>query len=101
MKSVFLVFPGINRERDMALALRLASGHEPAMVWHAETSLPSGTDIFVVAGGFAYGAYFRCGSIAAWSPFMDAVPSRAAGVKMFLGVCNGFQILCEAGLLPG
>jgi phosphoribosylformylglycinamidine synthase I len=71
MKSAVLVFPGINRERDMARALRLASGHEPAMVWHAETSLPSGTDIVVVPGGFSYGD------------------------------CNGFQILCEAGLLPG
>src|SRR4051795_10114598 len=101
MKSAVLVFPGINRERDMARALRLASGHEPAMVWHAETSLPSGTDIVVVPGGFSYGDYLRCGAIAARAPVMDAVRSFAAGGGLVLGVCNGFQILCEAGLLPG
>ena len=100
MKSAVLVFPGINRERDMARALRLASGHEPAMVWHADTSLPSGTDIVVVPGGFSYGDYLRCGAIAARAPVMDAV-RFAAGGGLVLGVCNGFQILCEAGLLPG
>ena len=73
MKSAVLVFPGINRERDMARALRLASGHEPAMVWHAETSLPKGTDLVVVPGGFSYGDYLRCGAIAARAPVMDAV----------------------------
>src|SRR6476469_8662072 len=101
MKSAVLVFPGINRERDMARALRLASGHEPAMVWHAETSLPKGTDLVVVPGGFSYGDYLRCGAIAARSPIMnDLVKKAALGLKV-LGVCNGFQILTEAGLLPG
>src|ERR1700674_4408868 len=101
MKSAVLVFPGINRERDMARALRLASGHEPAMIWHAETSLPKGTDLVVVPGGFSYGDYLRCGAIAARAPVMDAVRAFAAGGGLVLGVCNGFQILCEAGLLPG
>src|ERR1700686_979583 len=101
MKSAVLVFPGINRERDMARALRLASGHEPAMVWHAETSLPKGTDLVVVPGGFSYGDYLRCGAIAARAPVMDAVRAFAASGGLVLGVCNGFQILCEAGLLPG
>src|SRR6195952_2256747 len=101
MKSAVLVFPGINRERDMARALKLASGHEPAMVWHAETSLPGGTDIVVVPGGFSYGDYLRCGAIAARAPVMDAVRAFAADGGLVLGVCNGFQILVEAGLLPG
>ncbi len=101
MKSAILVFPGINRERDMARALKLISGHEPAMVWHAETSLPKGTDLVVVPGGFSYGDYLRCGAIAARAPVMDAVRSFAADGGLVLGVCNGFQILCEAGLLPG
>ena len=77
MKSAVLVFPGINRERDMARALKLASGHEPAMVWHAETSLPKGTDLVVVPGGFSYGDYLRCGAIAARAPVMDAVRAFA------------------------
>jgi phosphoribosylformylglycinamidine synthase I len=101
MKSAVVVFPGINRERDMARALRLASGHEPAMVWHAETALPAGTDLVVVPGGFSYGDYLRCGAIAARAPVMDAVRSFADAGGLVLGVCNGFQILCEAGLLPG
>src|ERR1700735_5246090 len=101
MKSAILVVPGINRERDMARALRLASGHEPAMVWHAETALPAGTDLVVVPGGFSYGDYLRCGAIAARAPVMDAVRAFAAKGGLVLGVCNGFQILCESGLLPG
>src|SRR5438309_4800104 len=101
MKSAVLVFPGINRERDMARALKLASGDEPAMVWHAERSLPKGTDLVVVPGGFSYGDYLRCGAIAARSPIMNAVRAFAADGGLVLGVCNGFQILCEAGLLPG
>src|SRR5881398_2475406 len=101
MKSAVLVFPGINRERDMGRALRLASGHEPAMVWHADTALPDGTDLVVVPGGFSYGDYLRCGAIAARAPVMDAVRKFAAGGGLVLGVCNGFQIACEAGLLPG
>ena len=101
MKSAVLVFPGINRERDMARALRLASGHEPQMVWHAETSLPADTDLVVVPGGFSYGDYLRCGAIAARSPVMDAVREFAGNGGLVLAVCNGFQILCESGLLPG
>jgi phosphoribosylformylglycinamidine synthase I len=101
MKSAIVVFPGINRERDMARALRLASGHEPVMVWHAETELPAGTDLVVVPGGFSYGDYLRCGAIAARAPVMDAVRAIAGQGGLVLGVCNGFQILCEAGLLPG
>src|ERR1700755_2675063 len=101
MKSAVLVFPGINRERDMARALKLISGHEPEMVWHADTALPDGTDLVVVAGGFSYGDYLRCGAIAARAPVMDAVRHYAAKGGLVLGVCNGFQILCESGLLPG
>jgi phosphoribosylformylglycinamidine synthase I len=101
MKSAILVFPGINRERDMARALRLVSGHEPTMVWHAETQLPAATDLVVVPGGFSYGDYLRCGAIAARAPVMDAVRAFAAAGGLVLGVCNGFQILCESGLLPG
>src|ERR1700693_783024 len=101
MKSAILVFPGINRERDMARALRLISGHEPAMVWHAETALPQGTDLGVLRGGLSYGDYLRCGAIAQRPPIMDAVRDFAASGGLVLGVCNGFQILCEAGLLPG
>ncbi len=101
MKSAVLVFPGINRERDMARTLMLVSGVEPAMVWHAETELPAGTDLVVVPGGFSYGDYLRCGAIAARAPVMDAVRAFAAKGGLVLGVCNGFQILCESGLLPG
>ena len=95
MKSAVLVFPGINRERDMARTLKLVSGVEPAMVWHAETELPAGTDLVVVPGGFSYGDYLRCGAIAARAPIMDAVRAFAAKGGLVLGVCNGFQILCE------
>ena len=101
MKAAVLVFPGINRERDMARTLRLTSGREPALVWHAETQLPAGTDLVVIPGGFSYGDYLRCGAIAARSPIMDAVRGFAAKGGLVLAVCNGFQIACEAGLLPG
>ena len=101
MKSAVIVFPGSNRERDMARALKLVSGREPAMVWHAEHELPAGTDLVVLPGGFSYGDYLRCGAIAARAPIMDAVRRFAGGGGLVLGVCNGFQILCEAGLLPG
>ena len=101
MKSAVLVFPGINRERDMARTLRLVSGGEPAMVWHAETALPAGTDLVVIPGGFSYGDYLRCGAIAARAPIMDAVRAHAARGGLVLAVCNGSQIACEAGLLPG
>src|SRR5258708_32015052 len=101
MKSAVLVFPGINRERDMARTIRLVAGTEAAMVWHGEHELPAGTDLVVVPGGFSYGDYLRCGAIAARAPIMDAVRSHAARGGLVLGVCNGFQILCESGLLPG
>jgi phosphoribosylformylglycinamidine synthase len=101
MKSAVLVFPGINRERDMARALTLISGRPPAMVWHAETALPAGTDLVVIPGGFSYGDYLRCGAIAARAPIMDAVRAHAEKGGLVLAICNGFQIACEVGLLPG
>jgi phosphoribosylformylglycinamidine synthase len=101
MKSAVLVFPGINRERDMARTLKLVSGVEPKMVWHAEHDLPAGTDLVVLPGGFSYGDYLRCGAIAARSNIMRAVADFAGRGGLVLGVCNGFQILCESGLLPG
>src|SRR5947209_20606623 len=96
MKSAVLVFPGINRERDMARALRLASGREPAMVWHAETSLPDGTDLVVVPGGFSYGDYLRCGAIAARAPLMRGVRVFAANGGVVVGLRRGSHIICEA-----
>src|SRR5246127_3091119 len=101
MKSAVVVFPGINRERDMARALTLISGQAPVMVWHADTALPAGTELVVLPGGFSYGDYLRCGAIAARVPIMKAVCDFAARGGLVLGVCNVFQILCEAGLLPG
>ncbi len=101
MKAAVLVFPGINRERDMARSLKLISGKEPTMIWHADHELPKGTDLVVIPGGFSYGDYLRCGAIAARSPIMDAVRQHAAKGGLVLAVCNGFQIACEAGLLPG
>jgi phosphoribosylformylglycinamidine synthase len=101
MKAAIIVFPGINRERDMARTLKLVSGREPTMVWHADTALPAGTDLVVVPGGFSYGDYLRCGAIAARAPIMDAVRPFAAKGGLVLAICNGFQIACEAGLLPG
>src|SRR5438270_3660887 len=101
MKSAVIVFPGSNRERDMARALKLVSGREPAMVWHAQTELPAGTDLVVLPGGFSYGDYLRCGAIAARAPIMGPVRDHARRGGLVMGVCNGFQILCEAELLPG
>lgn len=101
MKAAVLVFPGINRERDMARTLKLVSGATPNMVWHAERELPAGTDLVVVPGGFSYGDYLRCGAIAAHSPVMREVVARAKAGTAVLGVCNGFQILAETGLVPG
>ena len=100
MKSVIVVFPGTNRERDMAEALELASGRAPAMVWHRETALPE-ADLIVVPGGFSYGDYLRAGAMAAHSPVLRGVVAAARRGVAVLGVCNGFQILVEAGLLPG
>ncbi len=100
MKAAVIVFPGSNCDRDVALALRQVSGREPLMVWHREASLPP-LDLIVVPGGFSYGDYLRCGAIAAHSPVMRAVRERAADGIPVLGICNGFQVLTEAGLLPG
>ena len=100
MKSAVIVFPGINRERDMMMALEKTTGVKPLAVWHTEAALPD-VDLVVVPGGFSYGDYLRCGAIAARSPIMaDVVAKAAKGLKV-LGVCNGFQIVAEAGLLPG
>jgi len=100
MKSAVIVFPGSNRDRDMIAALTKLSGQAPALVWHKDHELPD-ADLYVIPGGFSYGDYLRSGAIAARSPIMDAVRSRAAAGAHVLGVCNGFQILTEAGLLPG
>ncbi|WP_431283770.1 phosphoribosylformylglycinamidine synthase subunit PurQ [Humitalea sp. 24SJ18S-53] len=101
MNAAIILFPGTNRERDMAIALQRVTGKKPAMVFHRETALPPGTDLVVLPGGFSHGDYLRCGAMAALSPIMEAVKRFAARGGHVLGVCNGFQILCEAGLLPG
>ncbi len=101
MRAAVILFPGCNREGDAARALRQASGVAPAIVWHADYDLPPGTDLVLLPGGFSYGDYLRCGAIAARAPIMRAVRDHAARGGLTLGICNGFQILCEAGLLPG
>jgi phosphoribosylformylglycinamidine synthase len=100
MKAAVIVFPGSNCDRDVAVALERVTGFPVKMVWHAETDL-AGFDLIVVPGGFAYGDYLRCGAMAAHSPVMREVISRAQAGAMVLGICNGFQVLTEAGLLPG
>ncbi len=100
MKSAVVVFPGINRETDMMLALEKVTGTKPVAVWHTETDLPK-VDFVVVPGGFSYGDYLRCGAIAARSPIMSDIRAKSAKGLKVLGVCNGFQIITEAGLLPG
>jgi len=100
MRAGIIVFPGINRERDMAIALERATGHRPRMIWHAEAALPE-LDLVVLPGGFSYGDYLRCGAMAAQSPVLRAVRDFAEAGGYVLGVCNGFQILVEAGMLPG
>ena len=101
MKSAVIVFPGSNCDRDMAEALRLVSGRAPAMIWHRETELPGDLDLIAIPGGFSYGDYLRSGAMAANSPVIRAVKEAAERGVMVLGVCNGFQVLTEAGLLPG
>jgi len=101
MKSAVIVFPGSNCDRDMAVALAAATGRAPAMVWHKETALPAGTDLVALPGGFSFGDHLRCGAIAARAGVMGAVRAHAARGGLVLGVCNGWQVLCEAGLLPG
>lgn len=100
MKAAVVVFPGLNRDRDMIAALTKISGEAPAIVWHQDAYIPK-VDLIVIPGGFSYGDYLRAGAIAARSPLMQTIRERAEqGVKV-LGVCNGFQILTEAKLLPG
>jgi phosphoribosylformylglycinamidine synthase len=101
MKSAVVVFPGSNCDRDCAVAVERSTGSKPTMVWHAETSLPQGVDLIVLPGGFSYGDYLRCGAMAAQSPVMKAVVDAAHRGVAVTGICNGFQILCEVGLLPG
>ena len=100
MKAAVLVFPGSNCDRDLAVAFR-AAGFETQMIWHKDAVLPAGVDIVGVPGGFSYGDYLRCGAIAAQSPIMRAVAAHAAAGGYVLGICNGFQVLCETRILPG
>jgi phosphoribosylformylglycinamidine synthase len=100
MKAAVVIFPGSNREHDVCAALKRASGTAPAVVWHRESELPA-ADLIVLPGGFAYGDYLRCGAMAAHSPIMREVKARAAKGVPVLGICNGFQVLTEAGMLPG
>jgi phosphoribosylformylglycinamidine synthase len=100
MNAAIVVFPGSNREQDARAALRQATGREPAIVWHRDTELPD-VDLILIPGGFSYGDYLRCGAMAAHSPIMREVAERAKKGVAVLGVCNGFQVLTEAGLLPG
>ncbi|CAN1530521.1 PurL Phosphoribosylformylglycinamidine (FGAM) synthase, glutamine amidotransferase domain [Rhabdaerophilaceae bacterium] len=100
MRAAVITFPGINRETDIARAFKIA-GADVVHAWHADADLPPGTDIVVFPGGFSYGDYLRCGAIAARASIMDAVRAHVAKGGYVLGVCNGFQIACEAGLLPG
>jgi phosphoribosylformylglycinamidine synthase len=100
MKSAVVLLPGLNRDRDMIAALTRISGKPPVTVWQTETEIPD-VDLIVIPGGFSYGDYLRCGAIGARMPVMRAVAEKAAKGVLVMGVCNGFQILLEAGLLPG
>jgi phosphoribosylformylglycinamidine synthase len=101
LKAAVVVFPGSNCDRDCKVAIETSTGASVEMVWHAETALPAGLDLIVLPGGFAYGDYLRCGAMAALSPVMAAVTAAARRGVAVAGICNGFQILTEAGLLPG
>jgi phosphoribosylformylglycinamidine synthase subunit PurQ / glutaminase len=101
MKTAVIVFPGSNCDRDMATALEAVTGRAPAMVWHGDCDLPDGTGLIALPGGFSYGDYLRCGAISARSPIVKAVVTAAERGVPVLGVCNGFQVLTETGLLPG
>ena len=100
MRAAVIVFPGSNCDRDLAVAFR-AAGAEVSMVWHKDTALPEGVDIVGIPGGFSYGDYLRCGAIAANSPICREVSAHAKRGGYVLGICNGFQVLTETGLLPG
>jgi phosphoribosylformylglycinamidine synthase I len=101
MKAAVVVFPGSNCDRDCKVAIEHSTGADVAMVWHQETALPAGLDLIVLPGGFSYGDYLRCGAMAALSPVMAEVKAAAARGVAVAGICNGFQVLCEVGLLPG
>jgi phosphoribosylformylglycinamidine synthase len=101
MNSAVIVFPGSNCDRDIAVALNEVTGRAPAMVWHRDSELPAGIDFIALPGGFSYGDYLRWGAMAARSPIMRAVSNAAARGVPVIGICNGFQVLTEAGLLPG
>jgi phosphoribosylformylglycinamidine synthase subunit PurQ / glutaminase len=101
MRAAVIQFPGSNCDRDMAVAIRDITGADTSLVWHRESVLPTGLDLIAIPGGFSYGDYLRSGAMAARSPVMQAVIAAAGRGVPVLGVCNGFQILTEAGLLPG
>ena len=101
MSAAVIVFPGSNCDRDCKVAIERSTGERVDMVWHQDTELPRGLDLIVLPGGFSYGDYLRCGAMAAQSPVMQAVKKAADDGVAVLGICNGFQILCEAGMLPG
>ncbi|WP_420433211.1 phosphoribosylformylglycinamidine synthase subunit PurQ [Hyphobacterium sp.] len=101
MKSAVIVFPGSNCDRDAAMAIEKVTGTAPAIVWHQDSELPEDTDFVMLPGGFSYGDYLRCGAMAGVSRIIPAIKTHAAAGKPLLGVCNGFQILIETGLLPG
>ncbi|MEH6676650.1 phosphoribosylformylglycinamidine synthase subunit PurQ [Phenylobacterium sp.] len=101
MKAAVIVFPGSNCDRDCKVAVERSTGAQVDMVWHGDTALPEGLDLIVLPGGFSYGDYLRCGAMAALSPVMAEVKAAAERGVATVGICNGFQVLCEAGLLPG
>jgi phosphoribosylformylglycinamidine synthase I len=101
VKASVVVFPGSNCDRDCAVAVERSTGATVDMVWHQDHELPQGTDLIVLPGGFSYGDYLRCGAMASQSPIMQAVKAAADKGVAVVGICNGFQILCESGLLPG
>jgi phosphoribosylformylglycinamidine synthase subunit PurQ / glutaminase len=101
MKSAVVVFPASNCDRDAAVALEQITGKKPAMVWHGDSEIPKDVDLIVLPGGFSYGDYLRCGAMARFSRVMQDVVAKAQQGRLVLGICNGFQVLTEAGLLPG
>ena len=101
MSAAVIVFPGSNCDRDCKVAVERSTGEQVSMVWHAETELPKDLDLIVIPGGFSYGDYLRCGAMAAEAQIMPAIKKAAEAGVAVVGICNGFQILCEAGMLPG